>query len=396
MSAARLFSPDDPHEVSASSRQTPPNGAIYRLWGPESRGGEYNSHILFVLTVAVLTWQGIMPPPAAGWIALCLAAAFLLDTHRLKRKVALRPLPGQAFLYGQLVIRAFLTVLPHYVFAFGVYICVMPLREQLNVGISSMAMLYAFYLTIRVTYLAWYTAVLLFAPDGSLPTVFSEQRANLRDRRTALRHVWWSFFLGNTGLFAKCSVQIMTIGLFEFIRRRLDIDITTTLYVHHAGWVTAAGVTGVLIGVVLSIRGSSEVYYRAHRTLHVSRSLFDSIHAIHHRGILPTPLDSGTISPLEYFITDMARPTYMLLPDWGFVVCEVVLALFTHLPAHTSGTDSRIAGHHLAHHLYVVCNFGLLPSDDRRWGTLYEPASEDSRRAVDRASPRQPPRTAAP
>jgi len=365
-------SPDDPLDVQAVPKDGIPEGAVYSLWGSAQRGGEYNSHILFSLVIASLTLLNLIPPAVGIWIAICLVATFLLDNRSLQRKVNLRSLPGQAFLYVQLVMRSFLTAFPHYAFAFMAYLCVWPVQDALNISFtSSLAMLYGFYMVLRLVYLARFT----WALTGSgrvRPAVFSEERANLRDRQTALRHVWWTYFLGNTGLFAKCSVQVMTIGAFESLRQLLGLD----LYNHpsiapYSPFISALGVVLTTVGAGMSLKMSARVYYRAHRTLHVCKPLFDSVHAIHHRGILPTPLDSGTISPLEYFITDMARPAYMLLPNWLFVLCEIALAGWGHLPAHTTGTNSKLGGHHVAHHRFVVYNFGLMPEDDERWGTLY-------------------------
>ncbi len=360
-----------------------PPGAIYQLWGTGRRGGEYNGHIMFCMVMVCLAAAGVVSLNVLGWIMVCLVATFRLDNRSLHRKVSLLALPGQAFLYVQLVLNAFRTAFPHYVFAFVAYLCVYPLQQKLNVPVSSLVMLYGFYMVLRIVYLSVYTYALTIGSERMQLDVFSEQRANLRTRQVALRHVWWTYFLGNTGLFAKCSVQVMTIGAFEFLRRQIGLDIAASpMLSPYVNWIVGLGVVLCIIGVWMSLNMSSEVYYRAHRTLHVCKPLYDSIHAIHHRGILPTPLDSGTISPLEYFITDMARPAYMLIPNWLFVMCEVGLAWMAHLPAHTTGTDSKLGAHHVGHHRYVVYNFGLLPEDDERWGTLFVPEDKESAAAV--------------
>jgi len=373
-------SPEDAlDELQEAAKDQIPPGAVYRLWGTGRRGGEYNGHIMFSLVMVGLTAADVVSLSVFGWIMTCLVATFLLDNRSLQRKVSLVALPGQAVLYVQLVINAFWTALPHYAFAFVVYLCVYPLQEKLNVSISSFVMLYGFYMVLRIVYLSVYTYALTIGSDRMQLDVFSEHRANLRNRQVALRHVWWTYFLGNTGLFAKCSVQIMTVGAFEFLRSQIGLDVAThPVLSPYVNWICGLGVILCVVGIGLSLGMSSRVYYRAHRTLHVCKPLFDSVHAIHHRGILPTPLDSGTISPLEYFITDMARPAYMLIPNWLFVLCEIGLAWMAHLPAHTTGTHSKLGGHHVAHHRYVVYNFGLMPEDDERWGTLFVSAEADS------------------
>lgn len=373
-------SPDDAlDELQETTQDQIPPGAIYKLWGAGRRGGEYNGHIMFSMVMVGLAAAGVVSFSVFCWIMACLVAAFLLDNRTLKRKVSLSALPGQAFLYVQLVLNAFRTAFPHYVFAFVTYLCVYPLQDKLNVSVSSLVMLYGFYMVLRIVYLTIFTYALTIGVDRVQLNVFSEQRANLRTRQVALRHVWWTYFLGNTGLFAKCSTQVMTISAFEFLRRQIGLDVGThPLFAPYVNWIAGLGVILCVIGIGLSLGMSGEVYYRAHRTLHVCKPLYDSIHAIHHRGILPTPLDSGTISPLEYFITDMARPAYMLIPNWLFVLCEIGLAWAAHLPAHTTGTDSKVGGHHVGHHRYVVYNFGLMPEDDERWGTLFVPEETES------------------
>lgn len=376
-------SPDDALEVLQEPEENAiPRGAIYHLYGDARRGGEYNGHIMFCLIYSGLTLAGVTDPLVYAWGMVCMALAFLLDERTLKRKVALRNIPAQFFLYAQVVLNAAWNSLPHYAAAFAIYVCIYPLREQWNVSVSSFVMMYGFYMVLRLLYLIYYNYALTLGAERLHPKVFEEQRANLRTRQAALRHVWWTYFLGNVGLIVKCAVQVMTIGLFELLRQQTGLDIEThpTLAAHASTLTVVALVAGV-VAFGLSAKLSSTVYYRAHRTFHVRKPLYDSIHAIHHRGILPTPLDSGTISPMEYFITDMARPAVLLLPNWLFVLSEVGLAFGAHLPSHTSGTLHKFGQHHLAHHRYVVYNFGLFPRDDERYGTLFvteDPATDSA------------------
>ena len=288
--------------------------------------------------------------------------------------MSLRAIPAQFLLYLQLVTNAFRNALPQYTFAFVIYLGIYPLRERFNLPVSSFVMLYGFYMVLRIGYLSLFTFALTVGSNRIHLRVFQEQRANLRNRRVALRHIWWTYFLGNTGLFVKCAVQVITIAGFESLRLWIGFDVEShPLTAQHLTTINVVGVILCVVGVALSVRLSSTVYYRTHRTLHVCKPLFDSIHAIHHRGILPTPLDSGTISPLEYIITDMARPMVMLIPNWLFVLSEIGLAFGAHLPSHTTGTLQKFGQHHLAHHKYVVYNFGLFPADDERWGTRFIP-----------------------
>jgi hypothetical protein len=92
---------------------------------------------------------------------------------------------------------------------------------------------------------------------------------------------------------------------------------------------------------------------------------------MHHRGVLPTPLDSGTISPLEFLITEMTFPAGALVPNWCWVIGQILLGAVGHWPAHSAGARFKISQHHLQHHRYFTVNYGLTPSEDRRYGTLY-------------------------
>lgn len=373
-------SPDDAlEELQETPSGKIPRGAVYRLRGNAERGGEYNGHIMFSLIVVGLTLAGLLNTVALGWIGFCLVATFLLDDRSLKRKVNLPAIPSQFFMYLQVLLHAFRNALPQYTFAFLVYLTIYPLQDSLNLPISSFVMLYGFYMVLRIGYLLLFTYALTIGSNRLQLRVFEEHRANLRNRSVALRHVWWTYFLGNTGLFVKCAVQVITIGAFETLRLWIGFDVTEhPLTAPHLTMVTTVGVVLCVVGIGLSVRLSSTVYYRTHRTLHVRKPLYDSIHAIHHRGILPTPLDSGTISPLEYIITDMARPAVMLMPNWLFVLSEIGLAFGAHLPSHTTGTLHKFGQHHLAHHKYVVYNFGLFPRDDERWGTRFIPEDSDT------------------
>ena len=62
-----------------------------------------------------------------------------------------------------------------------------------------------------------------------------------------------------------------------------------------------------LVTFWLAIRQALLIYYRTHRTLHNCGPLYDSIHSIHHRGILPTPLDAGTTYTLTVRIQGEMR-----------------------------------------------------------------------------------------
>ena len=178
--------------------------------------------------------------------------------------------------------------------------------------------------------------------------------------------------LRNIGLVIRASVQVMTIGGFEYLRTAGGLELET-----HPTW------SGHLMAIFLAatavwaaafwfgVRRLFLIYYRTHRTFHSCRPLFDSIHRIHHRGVLPTPLDSGTISPAEFIITEMAFPLGVVVPNWSWASSQIVIAFAGHLPSHDAGTKQRFPQHHLGHHKFFTVNFGLTRAEDKRFGTLY-------------------------
>jgi sterol desaturase/sphingolipid hydroxylase (fatty acid hydroxylase superfamily) len=357
----------DPH-VAPPATFAP--GAEYRVYGRAKTGGVYNSHLVSGVVFAALGAIGAISIWLVLWIEVCLLAAFVLDRRSWTRKVSLTAIPGQLMLYSQVLVQVLRDAALVYALAFALYVCVAPTLNPWNVAISSFVMLYGFYMVLRLYWLARYLWVLSFRWEDAGRT-FQVREANLKSRAMAINHVLWAFFLGNVGLVVRCASQVVTIALFEFLRQRLNLDLTghaalsphlTTIF-----WGAAAV---WLITLWPAIQPALWVYYRAHRAFHHCRPLYDSIHSIHHRAVLPTPLDSGTISPLEFGITEMAAPTVTLLPNWYWTIVQVIIALAGHVPSHNAGTFSKLAQHHLLHHRYFTANYGLFPRQDRRYSTL--------------------------
>jgi hypothetical protein len=278
-------------------------------------------------------------------------------------------------LYGQLLARAAWDAVPFYAFAFGVYLFVAPLWMWTNLAISSFVMLYAFYMVARAWWLVRYLRLLGFHWEDAGPT-FAVREANLKTRSAAIRHVLWSYFLGNIGLVVRCAAQVLTISLFEGLRSAMGVDVATHSTLGPLLVPIGIAVAGLWLATYgLAGRRALLIYYRTHRTLHSCRPLYDSIHAIHHRAILPTPLDSGTISPAEFLVTEMAFPAGTLVPNWFFTIHQILFALLGHWRGHDSG---RTVNHHLLHHRLFNVNFGITPTTDARFGTLHpqQPATK--------------------
>jgi len=347
-------------------------GAEYLLFGKAKRGGAYNSHLVSGIIFAILGITGVVNPWLVVWLEVCLVAGILIDERSLKKKISLRAIPSQMMLYSQVLLRAMWEALPFYLLAYVLYVGMAPIILKTNLVISSFVMLYGFYMVWRAFWLAKYLWVLLFRWENAGHT-FEIHEANLKNRSAAIRHVLWGYFLGNVGLVVRCASQVMTIGLFEFVRQRTSMDLTA--YPALADYLMPIFIVGTIIFLAtffMALQPALSIYYRAHRTFHTHLALYDCIHGIHHKGVLPTQLDSGTISPFEFFITEMALPTGMLVPNWWWTGTQVILALVGHLPSHDANSRMKTGHHHLAHHRYFNVNFGLTPAADIRYGTLHQ------------------------
>ncbi len=349
-------------------------GADYTLYGQARRGGPYNSHVLSGVVFLILAGLGLIGAWLTTWLVACLVVALCLDARSWKRKIVLRAMPAQTLLYAQVLARAAWDALPWYVFAYLVYVCVAPLWEWTNLAISSFVMLYGFYMVIRAGWLVRYLWVLNFRWDDAGRT-FAVQQANLKSRDAAIRHVLWAYFLGNVGVVVRCASQVLTISLFEWVRTSTAMN--PHVYPTWNAHLMPIGIAAVAIWLATlwpGVRRALLIYYRAHRTFHNCLPLYDSIHGIHHRGVLPTPLDSGTISPAEFFITEMAFPAGAVVPNWWWTGGQVLVAIMGHWPSHDAGAKMKFSQHHLQHHLHFNVNFGLTPSEDARNGTLHPDA----------------------
>jgi sterol desaturase/sphingolipid hydroxylase (fatty acid hydroxylase superfamily) len=347
-------------------------GAEYPVRGKAHRGGAYNSHLASAAVFVALTAAGLMALSLTVWIGLCLVAALFLDARPWSAKVAPRAMVGQFKLYLQVLLGAARDAFPYYLFAYLVYVCVAPLWLPYNLAISSFVMLYAFNMLIRGYWVIRYLALLWFRWDKAGRT-FEVRQANLRSRSFAIRHVLWSYFLGNVGLVIRCSSQVLTIALFEYVRTTLGMDLTKhTGFRPHLLSICIAATIVWLAAMWPAVRRALLVYYRTHRTFHHCGPLYDSVHGIHHRAVLPTPLDAGTISPAELIITEMAFPVGTLVPNWWWTIAQMILGFVGHWPSHDTGTQHKFSQHHLHHHRYFTVNFGLSPAEDARFGTLHD------------------------
>lgn len=352
-------------------------GAQYSIYGTARRGGAYNSHVVFALMLIGLAMQQRLHYGIATWVAGCLTLAIMTDERSWRRKVCITAIPGQLWLYLQVVCQAFLDAAPQFLTAFAVYVLVAPVWKQYDVSISSFVMLYAFFMGVRLLRLVHYLILLIFRWDQANSGPFVVHEGNLTTPASAFRHLIWSYSLGNIGLIVRSGTQVLTLLVFESIRQGLDLDLTHSGYRDHIWQFAIIGTAVWLAMIGPAISKALLVFYRTHRTLHASLPLYDCIHAIHHRGVFPTKLDAGTESPLELSITEMVAPLATPVPNWLWTTGQVLIDLLAHEPGHDTGSRRKYR-HHIYHHHFFNVNFGLIPAHDRRFGTLYRPSDSSS------------------
>lgn len=354
-------------QISASLAPIP--GGVYSVRGDAPAVGPYNSHFVFVAFLSACGLFGWVSPWLVAWVAVCFCGGLMFDQRRLGRKLALTALPRQTLLYCQLLLQAIKDVAILFAHAFTIYIFSAPILQRLDLSINSFVLLYTIVIVIRSWTLVRYLT-LLNDTERPIEQVIGVAKANLAERTSARRHVCWAYCLGNVGLVVRCAVQVVTLSGLESLRIGLGLDLSEhAMYSDHLILVALGCAVAWLVVLPWNYNRTELVYYRAHRTFHEVRPLYHCIHAIHHRGVYPTPLDSGTISPAEFGITEFAAPLLTIIPNWAWVLAQLGIAYGGHWPAHDSGTKSTAARHHLLHHHLFHFNFGLTPRLDRVYQT---------------------------
>lgn len=265
------------------------------------------------------------------------------------------------------------------------YLLVWPVWRFLNLwGGASFLPVYGFYLVFRTILLVRYLMLVRTRwDDPPIRNPIGQKDGNFRDRASATRHLLWSYFIGNVGVSVRCATQMGQILVFEAAavalgplaldwHQRLPFLAGAPRFV-----VPLIGAIGVLV-VLLWQRKlypfADYMYYRVHRTLHKNRALFTFLHRIHHKAIVTTPLDSGTICPLEFALTETVWPPAALVPDWLWTLWQIHFAVTGYWPSHKTTAGVRVQdgnNFHVYHHFNPGVNFGILPESDARFQTLY-------------------------
>lgn len=348
------------------------NAPRYQVIGQADGTGTYNSHLIFVVLLAASATFNWIPLWVAALATSCFVGGFLIDRRRLADKVNLSVIPKQSWLYACVFVQVLRDAALPYALAFALYIFSAPILRSFHVSPNSFVLLYGAYLLFRTACLLKFSAQLLLRPHETPESILGKQKANLSTRNKALSHLFWAYFIGNVGLIVRCSAQVLTLALFDFCIRALNFNLDRFEW-YQSNMLLIAIIAVVAWGLMIrwGFQRAALIYYRTHRTLHEERALYDCIHAIHHRAVYPTLLDSGTISPAEFALTELVFPAATIVPNWCWVMGQIGLGIVGHWPSHDSRNVSAAAKHHLLHHQHFKCNFGLTAELDIAFGTQF-------------------------
>ena len=357
---------------------------VYKLnQGPnEKYGGTYNFYVLFILAMIGAGWGGLVDWRFMLFLIASLLIALFLDDSSWKVKIALESMPSQMSLYCKLLVKVAQDLWFSYAIALLFFFLVEPMWHSGLAEVfpwtatSSFWLLYGFYFVVQLFFLIKYIFIILSKWETYDKPPFRLKKYNLATKQKALKHVIWSFFLSNIGLTVRCGSQVATLFVFRKIQLSLGLEnITSGFQANYPAvfWgVAIACVLPWLLFVKLNVKPALYNYYVTHRTLHEVKSLYDSIHRIHHKATFPTILDSGTISPAEFAITEYSAPIIKLLPQPLWVLLEMFLAVTGHFSAHhtvlskdnekssvKNSKKEQVLMHHHYHHRLFNCNYGL-------------------------------------
>jgi hypothetical protein len=290
------------------------------------------------------------------------AMALVLDKEPLRTKLSLRDLPLHVVDYGALVWGVFKDTWGSFLLVFALYAVTAPLWRVASFGLSTIAafwVLYGTYAAVRLSYVC-YSQLTIARRWSTRRSPFLEHAANTADPAAARRHELWAFFWGNVGLVIRCGKQLAFITVADLVLAPVQP------WIHEFPGAWLVGV-GLLIAYLCLYATLAEViFYKFHRTVHENHSLYRALHMIHHKGVCPSLLDSGTESIAEFSLTEMPV-VWLVFPTWAFVAMEFAL-LCNHLSGHMSRrTAYPPSARHIIHHHRFSVNYAIevvLPMDD--------------------------------
>jgi hypothetical protein len=326
--------------------------------------GTYNLSLLCVgIAVAALVLIG---SPSSLLVALIITfstvMALALDKEPLRTKISLRFLPHHVIDYGALVWGFFKDTWPSFVLVLAIYAVAAPLWRAASLGLSAITafwVLYGTYAGVRLSYLC-YSQLTMARRWSSRRSPFLEHAANTADPAAARRHELWAFFWGNVGLVIRCGKQVAFVAAADVVLA----PVQPWIHEFTGAWLVAAGLLIAYLCLYATL--AEVVFYKFHRTVHENHSLYRGLHMIHHKGVCPSLLDSGTESIAEFSLTEMPV-LWLVFPTWAFVAAELGL-LGNHMSGHMSRRTAYVPSiRHVIHHHRFSVNYAIevvLPMDD--------------------------------
>ncbi|KAL1527838.1 hypothetical protein AB1Y20_009218 [Prymnesium parvum] len=175
-------------------------------------------------------------------------------------------------------------------------------------------------------------------------------------------HQKWSFALCNLGLTFRLYKRVLLYILSSLVWP--TVPVLGDLYPswrHPAAWAFLL----VLLLTPVTLAFSFVQYHLVHAWLHSSSFLYRTVHKVHHLARYPIPSDSGTISPLEFALTEITVPK-TIAPFWAWLPGEFFVGI-QHRNDHTFelGVSELKEGKadgsawHMLHHSKNVGNFSF-------------------------------------
>jgi len=174
---------------------------------------------------------------------------------------------------------------------------------------------------------------------------YAEQRMDLR------KHMWWSFPLSGPGTAVRCYKRLMVHMLSVWAlpdASAVTVDLSPASY-----WATFA---------LLSWMGYQNMpgclqYTWLHRWAHDTPTVYLLVHKIHHIARYPIPSDSGTESPLEFWL-DEVNFGAIGMPLPGYIALEWTMAAVQYRN-HNFAAKDALGLHHRLHHSVNTGNCSL-------------------------------------
>ncbi len=330
--------------------------------------GVYNFYVLSLVVFCLISWAGGLSWAFCLLLIVSVLVAMIVDPMEWRQKLSPADMPRQVWYYLRLLLQVLKTDLLVLLVATAlVYGMVKPYTRQFDVfdGYTLYA-LYGLYLAIRTIVFVRYLWIVALRWETYRSPPFEIRKANLRSRGAALRHLTWSYFLGNVGLVVRCGYYSMIVYTYD-------------RFYSFVGYPNLNGVWGIVLvvltvglWVLLADMRLLNTYYKAHRALHENPALYASIHRLHHCAVYPTVLDSGTINPAEFLVTESTTIWFAPFADWFWFTFQI-WAVILHFTGHhtiAAGDDrEKDFQFHVLHHRLYQCNFGF-PETDEKYQTL--------------------------